>query len=113
MTLGFVEIHTSCNAAGINMSNTVQYSLCYVSNMYVLVFEHTLWLHELHFYVPQTRKPRHIIGLRWVMYSCLLHQKKYSCGYLTTPNKKWISTFMFVFPWIVYLGHKNIILWDS
>jgi len=60
MTFGFVEIHTStsCNAAGINMSNTVQYSMCYGSNIYVLVFEHILWLHELNFYVPSNKKDK-------------------------------------------------------
>jgi hypothetical protein len=60
MTFGFVEIHTctSCNTAGINMSNVVQYLLCYGSNIYVWVFEHILWLHDLHFYVRPNKKAK-------------------------------------------------------
>jgi len=60
MTFGFVEIHTctSCNAAGTKMSNIVQYSLCYDSSIYILVFEHILWLHELLFYVPPNKKAK-------------------------------------------------------
>ena len=115
MTFGFVEIHTctSCKAAAINISNIVQYLLCNAHKNYVLVFQHINGFTNCIFMYPQTRKPRHVIGLLGDMYWCLPHQKRCTRGYLTTPYKMWMSTFTFVFSWIVCLCHKNIIFWGS
>jgi hypothetical protein len=53
--------------------------------------------------------------LSWaiIMYWYLLQQKRCSSRYLTDKNRKLTSTFLFILPWIIYLGYKITILWHS